>query len=96
LTIQEAPVYGAFNAYAQVTLLADAITAAKSDKGEDVTKALLANKYEGWNGTISFTRGEGPYWQQWSPPMLLVQFTKPEMPFADVKIVFPPDLKTAD
>jgi len=93
---KEAPVYGAFNAYAQVVLLADAINIAKSDKGDDIRKALLANKFEGWNGTISFTHGDGPYWQQWSPPMLMVQYTKPEMSFTDVKIIFPPDLKTGD
>ena len=54
-----------------------------------MVKALLAGKFEGWNGTISFTRGEGPYWQQWTPPMLVTQYTKPEMSFTDVKIVYP-------
>ena len=93
---KEEPVYGAFNAYAQVMLLADAINAAKSDKGEDIVKALLNNKFEGWNGTITFSRGEGPYWQQWTPPMLVTQYTKPEMAFSDVKIVYPPELKTGD
>jgi branched-chain amino acid transport system substrate-binding protein len=93
---KEEPIYGAFNAYAQVVLLADALNAAKSDKTEDLVKALLANKFEGWNGTISFSRGEGPYWQQWTPPMLVTQYTRPEMSFADVKIVFPPELKTGE
>jgi branched-chain amino acid transport system substrate-binding protein len=93
---KEEPIYGAFNAYAQVSLLADAINAAKSEKGEDLVKALLNNKFEGWNGTINFARGDGPYWQQWTPPMLVTQYTKPEMSFADVKIVYPPELKTGD
>jgi len=93
---KEEPIYGAFNAYAQVSLLADAINAAKSEKGEDLVKALLNNKFEGWNGTITFSRGEGPYWQQWTPPMLVTQYTKPEMSFADVKIVYPPELRTGD
>ena len=93
---KEDPIYGALNSYSQVVLLADALNAAKSDKPEDLVKALLAGKFEGWNGTISFPRGEGPYWQQWTPPMLVVQYTKPEMPFADVKIVYPPEIKTGD
>ena len=93
---KEEPIYGAFNAYAQVALMADAINAAKSDKPDDLVKALLASKFEGWNGTISFTRGEGPYWQQWTPPMLIIQYTKPEMPFTDAKIIFPPEFKTGD
>jgi len=93
---KEEPVYGAFNGYTQVVLLADALNAAKSDQGPDLVKALLSNKFEGWNGSISFTRGEGPYWQQWSPPILFTQYTRPEQPFADVKIIFPPELKTGD
>ena len=93
---KEDPIYGALNGYAQVVLLGDALNAAKSDNTDALVKALLAGKFEGWNGTISFTRGEGPYWQQWSPPMLIVQYTKPEMPFSEVKIVYPPDLKTGD
>ena len=93
---KEEPIYGAFNGYTQVILLADALNAAKSDKGADLVKALLGNKFEGWNGTISFARGEGPYWQQWSPPMLFTQYTRPEQPFPEVKIVFPPEFKTGD
>jgi branched-chain amino acid transport system substrate-binding protein len=93
---KEEPTYSSFNGYTQVMLIADAVAAAKSDKGEDVQKALLAGKFEGWNGTISFTRGEGPYWQQWTPPMLITQYTKVEQPFAEVKISFPAEFKTGD
>jgi branched-chain amino acid transport system substrate-binding protein len=93
---KEEPIYGAFNAYSQVSLVADAINAAKSDKPEDLVKALLANKFEGWNATVSFARGEGPYWQQWTPPMLVVQFTRPEMAFSEAKIIYPPEFKTGE
>jgi branched-chain amino acid transport system substrate-binding protein len=93
---KEQPIYGALNGYAQVMLLADAITAAKSEKPEDLLKSLLSNKFTGWNGTITFTHGEGPYWQQWSPPILFLQYTKVDMPFTEAKIIFPPELKTGD
>ena len=93
---KEDPVYSAFNGYTQVMLIADAAAAARSDRGEDIVKALLAGKFEGWNGTISFTRGEGPHWQQWTPPMLIVQYTKPEQPYPEVKISFPPEFKNGD
>src|SRR5919197_784422 len=75
------------------------------DKGNWVTffayyhptmKALLTGKFEGWNATITFPRGEGPYWQHWSPPMLMIQYTKVEQPFAEAKIVAPPEFKTGD
>jgi branched-chain amino acid transport system substrate-binding protein len=93
---KEQPVYGGLNAYAQVMLLADAINAAKSDKPDDIVKALLSTKFTGWNGTVTFTRGEGPYWQQWTPPMLFLQYTKTDQPFTEAKIIYPPDLKTGD
>jgi branched-chain amino acid transport system substrate-binding protein len=93
---KEEPVYGALNGYAQVALLADAVNAAKSDAPDNIVKALLATKFEGWNGTISFSRGEGPYWQQWTPPMLFMQYTKPEMGFTEAKIIYPPEFKTGD
>jgi branched-chain amino acid transport system substrate-binding protein len=93
---KEQPVYGGLNAYAQVMLLADAINAAKSDKPDDIVKALLGTKFTGWNGTVAFARGDGPYWQQWTPPMLFLQYTKPEQPFTEAKIVYPPELKTGD
>jgi branched-chain amino acid transport system substrate-binding protein len=93
---KEDPVYGALNGYAQITLLADALNAARSDTADNLVKALLANKFEGWNGTIAFTRGEGPYWQQWTPPMLFMQYTKPEQAFTEAKIVFPPEFKTGE
>ena len=93
---KEDPVYGALNGYAQVVLIADALNLAKSEKGEDLVKAFLANKFEGWNATISFARGEGPYWQQWTPPMLFIQYTKLDMPFTDATIVFPAEFKTGD
>jgi len=93
---KEEPVYGGLNSYAQVMLLSDAISAAKSDKPDDIVKALLGNKFMGWNGTIAFTHGEGPYWQQWTPPILFLQYTKPDQPFTEAKIIYPPDLKNAD
>ena len=93
---KEDPVYASLNGYAQVVLIADALEAAKSDNSDALVKALLANKFQGWNATISFSRGDGPYWQQWTPPMLLMQYTKVDMPFTEAKIVFPAEFKTGD
>lgn len=93
---KEDPVYGALNGYAQVRLIVDALNIAKGEKGEDLVKVMLANKFEGWNATISFSHGEGPYWQQWTPPMLFIQYTNPDQPFPEAKIVYPAEFKTGD
>ena len=93
---KEDPVYAALNGYAQVALIADALDAAKSDTSEALVRSLLANKFQGWNATISFSRGEGPYWQQWTPPMLMMQYTKTDMPFTEAKIIYPAEFKTGE
>jgi branched-chain amino acid transport system substrate-binding protein len=93
---KEDPVYAALNGYAQVALIADAVDLAKSDSSEALVRSLLANKFQGWNATIAFTRGDGPYWQQWTPPMLVLQYTRPEMPFTEAKIIYPAEFKTGD
>jgi branched-chain amino acid transport system substrate-binding protein len=93
---KEEPIYSPFQAYIQVMLLGDALNAAKSDRGEDLVAALLATRFEGWNSTIVFTRGEGPYWQQAGSPILITQFTRPEMRFADMKIIFPAEFRTGE
>jgi branched-chain amino acid transport system substrate-binding protein len=93
---KEEPIYSPFQAYTQVMLLVDALNAAKTDGGDVLVNALLANKFEGWNGTISFSRGEGPYWQQSGTPILITQFTRPEMVFNNMKIIFPPEFKTGE
>jgi len=93
---KEDPVYAALNGYAQVALIADALEAAKSDTSEALVRSLLANKFQGWNATISFSRGEGPYWQQWTPPMLMMQYTKTDMPFTEAKIIYPAEFKTGE
>jgi len=93
---KEEPVYGAFNGFTQIALIADAINMAKSDKPEDIVKSLITHKFDGWNGTIEFKRGEGPYWQQWTPPMIIAQYTRVEQPFADVKLSYPVEFKTGE
>src|SRR5436309_3002265 len=50
----------------------------KGQQAQGHRKGLLGTKFTGWNGTVAFTRGDGPYWQQWTPPMLFLQYTKPE------------------
>src|SRR5438445_482286 len=60
----------------------------------DLTPQLLEIK--NWKPDLVLNGGDGPYWQQWTPPMLFLQYTKPEMPFGEAKIVFPPQFKTGD
>jgi branched-chain amino acid transport system substrate-binding protein len=91
---KEPPVYSAFNGFGQVVIIAEALNIAASDKPADLIKALEAGKFTSWNGVVAFERGEGPYWHQWSPPMLVLQYTKARQPWEEATILYPPEMKT--
>jgi branched-chain amino acid transport system substrate-binding protein len=90
----EFPIYPAFNGFGQILILADAIEMAKSDKPADLIAALEKGQFKSWNGTVSFARGEGPYWHQWSPPLMVLQYNQVNQSPEDAPILFPPEMKT--
>jgi branched-chain amino acid transport system substrate-binding protein len=90
----EFPIYPAFNGFGQILILADAIEMAKSDKPADVVAALEKGEFKSWNGTVKFPRGEGAYWHQWSPPLMVLQYQQPNQSPEDAPILFPPEMKT--
>src|SRR5574337_40197 len=71
----EPPVYTAFNSFGQVAILAQAINRACSTEGPALVRALESERFTSWNGTVTFPRGEGPYWHQASPPLVILQYT---------------------
>jgi branched-chain amino acid transport system substrate-binding protein len=93
---KEPAVYSAFNGFGQIAIIAEALNMASSDKSRDLIKALEAGKFTSWNGVVTFERGEGPYWHQWSPPMLVLQFTKARQPWEQATILYPSELKTGE
>ncbi|RMF91301.1 MAG: hypothetical protein D6736_05370 [Nitrospinota bacterium] len=92
----EPPVYSAFNAFGQIVIIAQALEMAQSTKPADLIAALEKGKFTSWNGVVTFTRGEGPYWHQWSPPLLILQYTKVNQPYDQATILYPPDMKTGE
>lgn len=93
---KEPPVYSAFNGFGQINILAEALELAQSTKPADLIAALEKGKFTSWNGSVTFTRGEGPYWHQWSPPLLILQYTQPNQPYERATILYPPEMKTGD
>jgi len=84
----EYPIYTAFNAFGGVMILAQAIEKAGSTDPKAIINALLRYEFTSWNGIVKFTRGEGPYWQQWSPPIMLAKYTKFGQKYNESVIVF--------
>lgn len=90
----EFPIYAAFNGFGQIMILADAFDLANSDKPSELIKALEKGRFTSWNGLVTFERGEGPYWHQWSPPLMVLQYTKVNQSPKDAPILYPPEMKT--
>ena len=60
-------------------------------------KSLLANKFEGWNGDDQLHARRGPLLAAVDAARCCSCSTpRPDMPFTEAKIIFPPDLKTGD
>ncbi|MGD8647909.1 MAG: ABC transporter substrate-binding protein [Desulfobacterales bacterium] len=92
----EFPIYAAFNGFGQILILKDALELAKSDKPADLINALEKGEFTSWNGTVTFERGDGPYWHQWSPQLMVLQYTQSGQSPKDAPIIYPPDMKTGD
>jgi branched-chain amino acid transport system substrate-binding protein len=90
----EFPIYAAFNGFGQIMILADALELAKSDTPSELIKALEKGEFTSWNGLVTFERGEGPYWHQWSPPLMVLQYTEVGQSPENAPILYPPQMKT--
>ncbi|RLG50744.1 MAG: hypothetical protein DRN96_06970 [Thermoproteota archaeon] len=93
----EPPVYTAYNAFGAVVVVAQAIEQAGSADPAAIIKALETGTFKSWNSdAVTFPRGEGIYWHQWSPPMVIVQYTKTGQKYETAPIVFPEEMKTGE
>src|SRR5262249_11270418 len=75
---KESPVYSSLNGFADVLILAQAADQATSTDPKAISKALETGKFSSWAaGDVTFPRAEGVYWHNWSPPVLILQYTAP-------------------
>jgi branched-chain amino acid transport system substrate-binding protein len=71
----EAPTYSSFNGFGDALILAMAAKEAGSTEYDAIVSALENNEFEFWAGTVTFPKGEGALWHQWTPPVLITQYT---------------------
>jgi branched-chain amino acid transport system substrate-binding protein len=92
---KEPPVYTAFNAFAQIVIVSQALAKTKDGTPAELITALETGSYQSWNGTVTFTRGP-VHWHQWAAPMMVLQHQKPNITYDQDPIIYPPELKTGD
>lgn len=84
----EAAIYASLNGFADVVIIAQAIELAKSTDPKAIIKALETGSFKGWPDTpVTFPRAEGVNWHNWSPPVLIIQFTKEKQDWREAPIL---------
>ena len=84
----ESPIYGSLNGFGDVAILAQAVEQAKSADPKAVVAALEAGRFASWPvGDVTFPRAEGPYWHNWAPPVLILQYTKLNQDWKEADVV---------
>jgi branched-chain amino acid transport system substrate-binding protein len=85
----EPPVYGALNGFANAVVFAQAIQQAKTTEPKAVIAALETGSFKGWSAVpVTFPKAEGPLWHNWSPPLMIVKYTKKDQTVADAEVVY--------
>ena len=90
----DAPIFGASNAFGQIVMIAEAIYHAGSADPGAIMKALEDYHYDNFNGPVKFNRADGARWHQSSPPILIVQHTAEGQSLGQGTILYPPNLQT--
>lgn len=86
---KEPPIYSSLNGFGDVLILAQAVEQAKSADPKAVVNALKSGTFKTWAATpVTFPAAKGVYWHNWSPPILIIHYTKPNQDWrtADVEL----------
>jgi branched-chain amino acid transport system substrate-binding protein len=85
---KESPVYGALNGFGDVMIIAQAVEQAKSTDPKAVIAALETGSFKSWSASdVTFPKAKGVYWHNWSPPILILQYTAPNQDWKDATVV---------
>ncbi|MGW4228837.1 ABC transporter substrate-binding protein [Streptomyces sp. NPDC004980] len=80
--------------FTDVTIIAAALDAARSDSREDLLDALEAMEFDTWCGPLRFGRGPA-HWHHNTPELALLQYQEYQQSFDDSAIIHPPQTATA-
>jgi len=70
-------------------ITAQAIAQAKSADPKAIAKTLETGKFTGWAaGDVTFPRADGVFWHNWSPPMLILHYTRPNQDWREAEVAY--------
>ena len=85
---KEDPVYGALNGFGAIEIIAQGLKAAGSADPKALIKALETGTFKSWpDAPVTFPKADGVYWHNWVPPVLIMQYTKPNQDWKEADVV---------
>ena len=85
---KESPVYSSLNGFGDVLIIAQALNQAKSADPKALIKALETGTFKSWAAApVTFPRAEGIFFHNWSPPVLILQYTAPGQDWKEATVV---------
>ena len=88
---KDLPVYSDLNCFGDVAIIAQALAQAKSTDPKALIAALETGKFKGWAaGDVTFPRADGVFFHNWSPPMQILHYTKPNQDWREAEVAYSP------
>jgi branched-chain amino acid transport system substrate-binding protein len=85
----EPPIYSALNGFANALVLAQAIEAAKTTEPKALIKELETGSFKGWSSVpVTFPKADGVLWHNWSPPLMILKYTKENQTQAEAEVAY--------
>jgi branched-chain amino acid transport system substrate-binding protein len=85
----EPPIYSALNGFANAIVLAQAIEAAKTTEPKALIKELETGSFKGWSSVpVTFPKADGVLWHNWSPPLMILKYTKENQTQAEAELAY--------
>lgn len=92
---KDVAIYANLNSFGQAVIVAQAMNQACSSDPKRIIAQLERGQFDTWiAGKVTFPRADGVAWHQWSPPMLILQYTQNEQTYDRAPILFPAALRT--
>lgn len=90
-------IYANLNSFGDALILAQAMNQACSTDPKRIIAALERGRFDTWigaPGSVTFPRAAGLAWHQWSPPLIVLQYTTVDETYDRAPILYPPPLRT--
>jgi branched-chain amino acid transport system substrate-binding protein len=84
----EPPIYSSLNGFGDVAILAQAANLAKATDPKAMVKALETGTFKSWAAAdVAFPRADGVYFHNWTPPILILRYTKPNQDWREADVI---------